>query len=259
MKTPTNKSLSNPLVVASAIEASKSPQGQKVVSGVTNGMKVLFVLAGTYFIGKYAIGQYKIYRAKKYANNHAGSPDLVAAAIIHDSFKRFEFPGVLSFILPSFNYSTNESALNDIATKVTNVKAVSEAYRILFNRNLFFDVQEGLDTDEMKTFWNIINATQNNQDGALYPIGSILYAASRSGIRINIAEKDKNSKWQGTNVLFGNFGLNEEIGEVVANGKWLDPATNLETNYYIIESCNFFGLGCKTGVVLQNQVIDKSF
>jgi len=251
--------LGNPLALLTAAEASKTPEGQKAIADVATGVKVLFVVAGTFFIGKYAYGQFKIYRAKKYANNNAGSPDLVAAAIIHDSFKRFEFPGVLSFVLPSFNYSTDESALYDIATRVTNVKGVSSAYKILFDRNLFFDVQEGLDTDEMKTFWNIINATQNNTEKDLYPIGSKLFAADRQGIRINKAIQDASGQWSGTNELFGNFALNKEVGEVIANGKWVDPGTRVETNYYIIKDCNFFGLGCEHGVVLQNQVTDKQF
>lgn len=253
-----NKKLSNPLAIATV---ASSDEGQKAIGNTLKGVQILLVVAGTFMIGSYAWNQFKKWRAEKYANENAGNPNLIAAAIIYNSFSRFEAPGILSFLLPSFDISADEDALYNIASKVTNVKAVSDAYKILFDRNLVFDTQNGLDSQELQTFWNIINAPQQNNDTSTpYPIGSILYSANRDLI-INTAEKNENEIWEGTNILFGQFQLNDEVGKIVDTGKVTLNMTEDESLvgqvYYIIEDCNWLGFNCKNGVVVHSQVRNK--
>lgn len=253
--------LGNPAAVMVAGEFAKSTEGKKAINGITNAAKVLLIVGGGVLAGKYAYSKYKAYRADKYARTNAGNPNLVAAAIIYNSFTRLgpSESSLLSLVLPTFNISTDEEALYEIASKVTNAQAVGEAYSILFDRNLFFDIQDGLDSEELQTFWNIINSPSLNEDTTtFYPIGSTLFVAKRNGITVNKAIQDPQGNWSGTNELFGQFQLNEELGKVVAHGQWLNEETNLPENYYIVEKCLLWGMGCDTGVVLQSQVRNKS-
>ncbi len=240
--------LGNPAAVAIVSSVASSEQGQEAIGEIGTALKIVFIAGGVLLTGKYAHSQYKKWNANRYARNNAGDPDLIAAAVIYESFSRFEFPGVLGFLLPSFDVSADEAALYQIASKVTSAKAVAKVYKIVFDRELHTDIKNGLDTQEMQTFWNIINAPENNTETSLYAIGSKLYVAKRNGISVNIAEQNANLEWSGTGNLYGNFQFNDEVGEVIAHGDF-----NGE-NYYIVEDCNFFGFGCKQGVVLQNQI-----
>ncbi len=246
--------MSNPLAVATV---ANSKEGQKAISNTTNAIKTLFIVGGAVWSLRFAWTKYKEWRSEKYANENAGNPNLTAAAIIYNSFSRFEPTGFLSYILPSFDISTNEAALYNIAAQVNNVQSVAEAYSILFDRNLFFDVQDGLNTEELNTFWNIINAPDNNVDtDTFYPIGSKLYAANNN-LLINKAVFE-NGKWKGTNELYGQYGINDLVGEVVAHGKVSnedegDPNL-VGQNYYIIKECGLFKIWCNDGVVVQSQI-----
>lgn len=267
MKQPRNKAkkMGNPAAVAAVSTAANSEAGQKAINTTVSALKVGAITLGVVFAATYGYKKYKEWRADSYARENAGNPNLVAAAIIYSSFTRFEFPGILNWILPSFDISTDEDALYEIATKITNVKAVSDAYKILFDRNLFFDTQKGLDTDEMQNFWNIINAPSQNQDStSFYPIGSKLWVAQKSGITVNVAEY-KNNRWQGTNVLMANLKHNDLIGEVIAHGKVTESMVNSSTqnlvgqHYYIVKEIRYTQCvwNCLTGVVVQSQVTNK--
>ncbi len=251
--------MGNPLVLTTAVTALSSDEGQKAIGQTANALKVLVVTAGIYFTGKFAIKKLKEVRARNFANENAGHPDLTAASVIFKSFKRFSFPGFLGFLLPTFDISTDESALNNIARKVTNVKSVSDAYRILYDRNLFQDVTGGLDTEELQTFWNFINSPSQNLDvKTTYPIGSVLYAAVKKGITVNIAEQDVDNTWKGTNKLYKKIQGGEVVGEIVSLGIWSHEEGRQE-NYYIVKDCwnNAWDWNCKYGVVFQHQVTNE--
>ena len=100
----------------------------------------------------------------------------------------------------------------------------------------------------------------------MYPTGTILYSAVKGKqITVNKAEKDSSGKWKGTNKLYGNFELGEEIGNVIANGIFTDKEGKKE-NYYVVKesrSSNIFKskdndrLNRSVGVVLQHQVTNN--
>lgn len=259
MKGTTVKGMGNPgaLVVASQIASTKG--GQKAISEGAAAAKWVFIGLGTYFVGAYAWRRYKKLRAERYANENAGDPHVVAAAIIHSSFTRlFDGSSFLSLLIPDINIWTNETALYKIATQVKDVKLVSYAYNILFDRNLFFDVKKGLSTSEMRNFWAKINAPTNaGSSGELYPKESKLYCAVRSGITVKRAEK-KDNKWKVTNRLYDNFKHGEYMGKVIATGIYKHSDGRKE-NFYIIEARDWDMLGIfyEKGFVLQHQVTNK--
>jgi len=254
--------LSNPFAVATV---ASSKQGQKAIGQGLNAIKIGLLIVGAVLGARYTWSKYKEYRADKFARDNVGSPNVIAAAIIYNSFTRFEFPGVLSWLLPSIDISTDEAALNNIATRVTNVKAVSDAYHILFDRNLTQDTIQGLSTSELDTFWQIINSPQNNNSTTLYPIGSKLYVAELNGIIVNLA-KENNGTWIGTNDLYKNLSHNELVGEVIATGQVTEQmvyntANNhlVGQNYYIVKEVRGSQclINCEIGVVIQQQVTNK--
>ncbi|WP_299106035.1 hypothetical protein [uncultured Tenacibaculum sp.] len=251
------KGMGNPLVTATAVSAINSEEGQKTikqgVSALKWGLIILGVVSGGYLLNK----EFKKARAKRFSRENAGNPNLTAAAIIYESFTRIGFSpsSFLSYLIPEINISTNETALNDIARQVTNIKAVSHAYYILFDRQLFTDIRKGLDTKELKRFWEIINSPSKNINiNTLFPIGSELFCAVKTGITVNIAELE-NNVWKGTGVLYGKFAFREKVGEVVAHGV-LTKEDKTQENYYIVES-SILGFFKKTGVVLQHQITNE--
>ncbi|WP_299681120.1 hypothetical protein [uncultured Tenacibaculum sp.] len=254
MKTKnTNTGLQSPITALSiANSAANTEEGKKAIGQGVNAVKYLIGAFGVIAIGKLGYSQFKKIRSDRFARENVGNPNLTAAAIIYDSFTRLGFPdsSVLSYLIPSVNISTDESALYEIATQVTNVKAVSEAYTILFDRSLFKDIHKGLDTDELKRFWNIINSPSANNQKTLYPIGSKLYSGSKNKITVNIAVKE-NGSWKGTGELYNTFNFREEVGEVIAHG------VHNGENYYIVEQFFWSGLSKKQGVVLQHQVTNE--
>ncbi|WP_282021192.1 hypothetical protein [Tenacibaculum aiptasiae] len=254
----TNKGMGNPLVIAGATNIVNSKEGQKAIGQGANALKVIFLVLGVAAGLRYVNIQYKKLRAKNFARENAGNPNLTAAAIIYESFTRVGFPesSFLSMLIPSINISTNEGALYDIATKVSNVKAVSHAYYILFDRSLFTDIHKGLDTEELKKFWGTISSTSQNQNSTtLYPIGSTLYCADKNGITVNQAEKE-NGVWKGTGHFYDKLKFGEKVGDIIAHGSFEHPDGRKE-NYYIVESYFFAIPFTKTGVVLQHQVTNE--
>lgn len=254
--------LSNPAAIATI---ASSKQGQAFIGDALNAAKWALLIGGVVLTGRYVYGEYKDYRADKYARDNVGDPNLIAASIIYESFTRIGFPeaSFLSWIIPEMDISTNENALNNIANQVTNVKAVSDAYKILFDRTLSKDLQNGLDTEELQTFWNLINSSQVNNDTSIYPIGSLLYVASRQGITVNKAIEDQNGYWIGTGDLYRNLERNELVGEVIAHGKVTQNMIDINgdanlvgQNYYIVKEVRFNQCltNCKVGVVVQEQV-----
>ncbi len=243
--------LGNPAAIAAAgaVAPAVGKAADKSVDFFSKNAKPIVLTATAIALIYYGPKWYRNWRAKKYANDNIGNPNLIAAGVIYNSFSRFEPKGFLSLILPSFDISTDEDALFKIASDPQiNIKAVAEAYKILFQRNLAFDVQNGLNTSELNTFYTILQSGISNDLGTLYPIGSTLYVAKKEGILVNKAIKQDNGEWKGTNELFVKAAFNQEVGEVVSNGEFEGE------NYYIIKDCFAFGIGCDFGVVLQNQI-----
>jgi hypothetical protein len=252
--------IANPVALATA---ASSKEGQKAIGQITTAAKVALLVGGGLLAANFAWKKFKEFRADKYIRDNIGNPNLIAAGVIHNSFLRLTAPGVFSLFFPEINISTDEDQLNIIANNITNVKAVSDAYKIMFDRNLGQDVQSGLDSEELQRFWNLLNSTQNNETSTLYPLGSELYVADRNGILVNKAEKI-NNRWIGTNLLYGNFERNEFVGKVIAHGVIDESiAGNSQSNligenYYIVRKTGWCYLtSCDTGVVIQEQITNK--
>lgn len=242
--------MNNPLIAAAAVS-----EGAAVVKDNFKPI-VLTALAaaGLYFGPKL----YRNWRASVYARKNAGSPALVAASIIYNSFTRFEFPGTLGWILPDIDFSTNENALYDIARQVGSYKEVSDAYYILFGRTLDKDIQNGLDTEEMQTFYSILKSQQLSTDTTVYQNGTTVYCAVKAGMQVGQVERTQNT-WVPNGELYDNFQFNETVGKVVDTGivQPGDANGNDGKRFYIIEDCLAFGVWCKYGVVLQEQILNK--
>jgi len=259
-----NQGMGNPLAITAATTVVNSKEGQKAIGQGVNAVKVILLGLGVIAGLRYANSQYKKLRASNFARNNAGNPNLTAAAIIYESFTRIGFPesSLLSMLISSINISTDEAALNDIATKVSNIKAVSHAYYVLFDRNLFTDVRKGLDTAELKRFWGIISSNSKNENvTTLYPIGSTLYCADKNGITVNQAVKE-NGAWKGTGVFYDKLKFREEVGKVIAHGVYTYKDKRKENyktkeNYYIIEAYFWSLPFTRTGVVVQHQVTNE--
>lgn len=241
--------LNNPLAIASI---ANTKEGQKTIQQGTVAARYIIMTLGIGVTLWYANKQFKKLRAKRFAEENVGNPNLIAATIIYSSFRRLEMPTFVSLIFPDITYSVDEDQLNEIASQITNVKAVSDAYRILFDRNLVQDISSDLSTDEALTFWNMINSPTTNTTQTLYPLGSDLYTVSVR-TTVNKAVKDEHGNWKGTGELYGNFKKNDLIGQIVDHGVWTHEDGTQE-NYYIVEKCIIWGIGCDTGVVLQHQV-----
>lgn len=246
--------------IAVANTIANTEEGKKAIGQSITAAKYLTLGIASVFVFRFANSKFKELRADRFARRNIGNPNLTAAAIIYEAFTRIGFPpsSLLSYLIPSVNISTDEAALFAIASKVTNVKAVSEAYSILFNRNLFEDLRKGLDTKELKKFWEIISSpSRNTNQTQLYPIGTDLYSASKTMITVNIAEQI-NGKWKGTGRLYKTFKFGEEIGEVIAHGVFKKPDGTKE-NYYIVKRyfISFPFPILKTGVVVQHQVTNE--
>lgn len=244
------KGMNNPIVAAAAID-----KGGDILK---DNFVPIIATAGAMALLFWGPSVYKSWRAKQYARNNAGSPKVIAAGIIANSLIRFEFPGALGWILPDISISTNEAALFQLATQIESYKEVSDAYYILFDGALDQDIQQGLDTQEMQTFYQILKAKGTNQSNETYAVGSTLYCAAKAGIQVFKAAKVGNG-WNGTSELYGNFQFNEEVGKVIAHGivPQGDRNGNDGQKYYIVENCFVFGIGCSTGVVLQSQIINR--
>ena len=235
-------------------------------SGLLTKIKCAF--ASSPSLGKFLNSEYKKLRAKQFAKENIGHPNLIAASIIAESFTRFGVSkssfNLLSYILPEITISTDEATLYDIASKVTNIKAVSNTYYILFDRNLHEDITKGLSNTEAQRFWKILNSPLVNQDNAtMYGVGLTLFSAVKGKLtRVNKAFKNESGKWEGTNNSYGNFKTGEAIGVVVANGVFTHvkgDKKGQKENYYIVKDClvDFLNWKCDYGVVLQHQVVDN--
>lgn len=255
-----------PIVTASAISSfANSKEGKKTITQTANALKYLVLGLGIYFTGKLAYGKFKDIRAKNFANENIGHPDLIAATIIKQSFTRFGFPksSILSFLVSEIDISTDEKSLFTIASKITSIKEVARAYKILFDRNLQEDLQKGLDNKEAQKFWRILNAKAVNTNKSLYGVGLDLYAAVKGKeIRVNKAVKDSSGKWKGTNQSYGNFKNGEFVGKIIENGVWQHKNGSKE-NYYIVKQSIYqaatdgvFTDDRRIGVVLQHQITD---
>jgi hypothetical protein len=257
----TSKGLGNPLAALVTTSVISSDEGQKTISQTVSLVKVLLVLGGVYFAGSFGYKKFKEVRAKRFANDNIGHPDLIAATTIYQSFSRIGFPesSVLSYILGEINISTDEKTLYNLAGKVTSIKAVSNAYTILYDRSLQEDLAKGLSNKEAQRFWQILNSPVANIDTkTMYGVGRTLYSAIKGKeIRVNKAVY-QNGKWKGTNVSYGNFKTGQEVGEIIANGTWTHKDGKKES-YYIVQDgyfADFDLLNRNKGVVLQNQITD---
>lgn len=260
----TTKGMSNPLALATATQLANSKQGQNAIAQTGNAIKLLFIVGGGYLLLSQGWNQFKKIRAKNFANENIGNPNAQAAGFIYESFTRVGFANgfVLPKIFPQITVATDEANLYKVASQITDIKAVAEAYKILFDRNLFEDIREGTSNKEAQKIYTILNSKSHNTDTtSMYAINDALYSVVKAKqIQVNIAEKNSSGKWVGTKKLYGNFNNGDFVGYVIANGVWTHKDGTKE-NYYIVEQSNWQMVrdGAltdkrRTGVVLQHQV-----
>lgn len=194
----------------------------------------LAVVAGVYFGSKW----YKKYRVKKYARENIDNPDVQAAGIFRKAFVKFEPEGVLSWFLPQINIWTNSNELMKIARSTSSLKNVAKAYSILFDGDLYKDIQNGLDSSDLKEFYATINGTSGNPaiKVRLAKGDKVFSAKKGETLKVYKAEWDsKANKWKQIGELYGNFEFNQEIGKVHASYNY-----SAESVYYIVERGTIF-------------------
>lgn len=245
-----NHQLSNP---AAAITTAKT--ADFISSNGKGILLTLGIVGGLYYLPKW----YKKNRAERFARQNIGHPDVTAAAIIYESFTRIGYrSGLLSLILPEFDIAADEAALYDIASRVTNIQSVANAYYILWDRNLLVDTKNGLSTAELQAFFDLINAPNHNPMSIdeHYYIDDKLYCAKKAGIRVPTVEKQADGSWSTTDKLYGNYEHNQYIGRVVTFG--IHAPEN--KRYYIVKWCAWITSWCYYGIVWQDQVtnIDRT-
>ena len=244
--------LGNPLAIATTTRAVDSV-GEFVKDNALVIAGTVGVLYAWYKLPTYL----KRKRAEAYARKNIGHPVVTAAAIIHESFTRLGYrTGLFSFLLPEFDIFTDEAALMDIATKIDDIQLVANAYKILFDRDLFSDTLNGLSTTELNRFYNTIRAPNYNDNPQIdshYLIGDILYCAKKSGVQVPIVAQNDDGSWNTTESLYGNFSHKQRLGEVEATGIY----TPENKRYYIIKQCVVFGYFCDYGIVWSDQVTNE--
>lgn len=234
-------SLGNPLAVAAA---------DKGVTFLTNNWKPVVLTLGTIGVLYFGPKWYRKVRAKNYANNNIGNPNVMAAAIFYNSFTRIGFAdsSFLSYVFPEINLWTDEDSLYNIAHQVSSLNEVAKSYNILFGRVLFNDLHSGLDSDEMSNFYTIIRQGSHNQSTQKYLVGDKLYCAIQR-ISIPEVEQKNDGSWVETGRLYDNYQYRDYVGTIYYNG-YLEEENK---HYYIISYCTL--IGCfDWGIVWQDQV-----
>lgn len=208
--------LGNPLVIAGAMEASKTNAGQKAITDTTNAIKIAFLVAGGIFLTKYGIRQYKKYRARKYAEENAHRPEVQASVMLHNSM----FSGTLDILGFQFTIpdGTDEGTLNRLALQVDSLEEVSKAYKILFDRVLLLDVQSELNSEELHTFFNRLQSQGTDEvtpEGKVKPynIGEPIWCRNKQGVVLKKAVFE-NDRIKVTDESKGRYGYAEKIGVV---------------------------------------------
>lgn len=208
------ENLGNPLVVSSALEASKTESGQNVVSDISTTLKVAFLVAGGIFLARYGYKQYKKVRSRKYAQKNASSPEVQAAIMLHNAM----FSGTLELLGFEFTIpdGTDEETLNKLALKIS-LDDVSRAYKILFDRTLILDIQNELDSKELQSFFQRIKSKgvdTKTPSKSLIPflVGEPLYCINKGGIVLKKAYLKNPVKV--TNETAGYYKYGEKIGTV---------------------------------------------
>ncbi len=212
--------MGNPLAVIGATEVAsvaKTKAGQKVIDDTFTAVKVAVLVAGAIFIAKYGYGQYKQYRAKKYARENAMRPEVQIALMFYNAMKG-NIVSVLGFEV-DIPDGTDEQVLNNLALQCDLV-SVAKAYKILFDRELMTDINEELDSDELRTFFNRLRAkgsdtTTPPEKLKAFPKGTTVYCRNKNGITLLRADF-KNGKVVVTKENKDFYEYAKEIGKIQA-------------------------------------------
>lgn len=267
------KALNNPLAIATV--ASNPDVVKKVTDTAANvavgsvkqakifiqwSLAIAGIGVGLYFANK----AYKNYRKRAYLEANLDNADVQAAIIIHNSIKKLEVPGFMSLLLPDINVFTDENSIYSVAQQTTSLGEVQRAYRYLFDEILADELTNAFNTEEYKTFFNLIKAKGGpsvDPTTGTYPIyleGETLYSALKNKtLSVKKAVFDESTgKWKSTNELFGTFNLNQEIGKVIKSYKYA-TTDGSESRYYIVSdksSIDLFDWFGNNGLVWDNQV-----
>ncbi len=207
--------LGNPLAVMAATEVLKSDEGKKAVQDTFTAVKVIVVAAGALFVGKLAYKYYKKWRSKKYARENADKPEVQIAlmfyhAMIGDTFNVLGW----EFDIPN---GTDEAMLNELALQA-DLLSVAKAYKNLFDRELFEDVNSELDSEELKVFFNRLktkgsDTTTPAEKLKPFPVKTPVYCRNKNGITLLRADFE-NGKIKVTNENMDYFQYAKRVGVI---------------------------------------------
>ena len=209
--------LGNPAAVVLAKELANSSQGQKQLQNASNALKLILIVGGTVFASRLLYAQYKKHRAKKYLNENGHRTEVLAALMLHNAM----FSNTVDIL--GFNFSfpdgTNEDVLNQMALQISDVNLVSKAYKIIFDRNLIFDIQSELSSPELIAFFNRINTSGSDDttppdELVPYYKGETVFVRNKNGVTTRKGEKQDNGAWRITNDSMGYFEYAESVGEI---------------------------------------------
>ncbi|NQY06534.1 MAG: hypothetical protein HRT68_10215 [Flavobacteriaceae bacterium] len=228
--------LGNPGAIVGAQLASdfaKSDQGKKTISQGVTALKVIVIGAGIFVLGRLGLQQLKKIRRNNFLNNNGTKPATIAAIVFHNSMftTTFDILG-FDFSIPD---GTDEDALNNLALQIQNIDEVSNAYKIIFDRNLILDIQNELNVSELIAFFNRLQADGDFDPGDSTPvddivpflIGQDIYVKNPNGLDLEEVDSDNNP----TGEFGGAYVFGEKIGEIE------DVIIDLDSNviYYIVD------------------------
>ncbi len=203
------------MAVMAVSEVARTDAGKKAINDTVTALKVAILVAGGIFIAKYGYGKYKIYRAKKYARENGNKPEVQTAFMLYNAMIGNTID--LGFFEIDIPNGTDESTLNYLALNCDFI-SVSKAYKTLFDRDLLTDVNNELDSAELRVFFNRLRSKGSDVTTPTaklqpYPVNTTLYCRNKNGITLLRAD-EKNGVVKVTNENMGNYEYGKEIGTI---------------------------------------------
>lgn len=131
---------------------------KKTSSTVKTWVVTAFGAIAVFFVGRYFLRQYK---KKQEQKKLAYSAESQQAALIRASLN----PSGTSWLM--WGDGTKEGKLMSVASQITDINAVTQAYRNLYNSEMHSDIQNELSSYEYTQFLNTINQKKGYRNNEL--------------------------------------------------------------------------------------------
>ena len=237
--------LGNPAAVAAV---GSSPElvkaGKDVVINVQkqtmDTIKLVAVLTGVGITGWFLNKKYKEWRKQVFIEENAHIPDVQAAMIFRKAmFKMEPLDFLLGFVtIPD---GTDETTLNKLATQISSLQNVVEAYKVLFGGNMILDIYSELNNVELQKFFDRLNSKSEYDTGFTstgqiaaqtpYKVGVELKVKNPKGATIFEAEELDNDKWKNSGKSLDFKKYDQTIGTIIAVYK----STSSPQHYYVVD------------------------